>query len=44
MTKCFKCGTEMEIIQDKALDNGVKRCLLCPNCGYEDTEYKYFEE
>lgn len=41
---CRKCGAEMDIVQDKALDNGIKRCLLCSKCGYEDTQYKYFKE
>lgn len=40
---CKRCGGENEIVQDKPIDNGIKRCLRCKECGLEDTEYLEFK-
>jgi len=37
--KCRNCGGKNEIVQDKPIDDGIKRCVTCSKCGYEDTFY-----
>jgi len=42
--KCSECKKEMEVVDRKEIDNGIKICYYCPYCKHNDTEFKHYEK